>query len=116
FVLYQRTPEIDFAAGAAIRVPYLLEVLNILRRIDSTRAVPIRHFFSVIRDSHMPSSGRNSAPRLKILPRNPRLAIERFQPRFIPPPKAVAHNGRDVVGNLHWAAGVCSGSVTGTGT
>lgn len=73
-MLYDRTPEIDFTADAAIRVAYLPQVLTILRRINTACAFPIRDFVGSLRD--MASSGRDAAPRLKVLPRKPRLAIE----------------------------------------
>ncbi len=73
-MLYDRTPKIDFAADAAIRVAYLPQVLTVLRRINTACAFPMRDFVGSLR--HMASSGCDAAPRLKMLPRKPRLAVE----------------------------------------
>ena len=100
-MLYHYPPELDFAADAITRVPLLAQVLKVLRRIETAGAVAIRDFGRPVHNADVAGSGRNAAPRLKMLPRKPRLAIERFQPRFIPPPNTMTHNGRDVVGNLH---------------
>ena len=73
-MLYDRTPKIDFAADAAIRVAYLPQVLTIFRCINTACALPMRDFANRIRD--MASSGCDSAARLKMLPRKPRLAVK----------------------------------------
>jgi hypothetical protein len=73
-VLYDRTPQIDFAADAAIRVAYLPQVLTILRRVNTACAFPMWDFVGSL--CRMARSGCNAAPRLKMLPRKPRLAIE----------------------------------------
>ena len=73
-MLDDHTPEIDFAADAAIRVAYLPQVLTILSRINTACAFLMRDFVGSPR--HMASSGRNSAARLKLLPWIPQLAIE----------------------------------------
>jgi hypothetical protein len=109
-MLDDSAPKIDFAADATIRVAYLRQVLTILRRINTACAFSVRDFVDSIR--HMASSGCYSAARLKMLPRKPLLAIEGSQPPFVPPPDTMAHNGRYVVRNLHWAVGASSGSAS----
>lgn len=99
FMLYDRTPEIDFAADTAIGVAYLPQVLTVLCPINTACAFPMRDFVGDLGD--MGSSGRDAAPRLKAPTRKPRLAVQRFQSRCIPLPSTMSHNGRYVVGNLH---------------
>jgi len=93
FMLYDRTPKIDFAADAALCVADLPQVLTILRRINTACASPMRDVVGSFR--HMASSGCNAAPRLKGQIPSPRLAIQGFQSRFIPAPNPIADNGRD---------------------
>lgn len=62
-MLYDRTPEIDFAADTAIGVAYLPQVLTVLCPINTACAFPMRDFVGDLGD--MGSSGRDAAPRLK---------------------------------------------------
>jgi hypothetical protein len=104
FVLYHRAPQIDFAVDTASLVAELAQVLEVLRRVDSTSAVRVREFVSAMGGfgtSGDCSASSNPAARGKRLTRKPRLAVERLQPSGVPPPNAVPDYRRDVVGDVH---------------
>src|ERR1019366_1093452 len=107
-MLHDRAPEIDFAVDTASLVAKLAQVLKVPRRVHAAGAVGLRNLVGGIRFP-------GPAFRRQRLARRPWLAVERPQPRGVPPPDAVADNRRNVIGNIHRVAGTCAGSGSGWG-
>ena len=59
------------------------------------------------------SASSRPACRFKRPARKPRFAVKRFEPNGIPPPDAITHYRRDVIGNAHVVTGTCCGSGSG---